>query len=107
MNQQPPYTLRARFCGMLDWLCPWCGYINRSKLDRTSWRVRCKAKPCRRWFGVGALFHSMGSLQHTGRKSLPPPDVTFPRAKLNLEYKLGDPVNRFKTVLEDPAEASQ
>lgn len=48
----------------------------------------------------------MGSLQHAGRKSLPPPDVTFPMAELNLEYKRGDPVNRFETVPEDPAEAS-
>jgi hypothetical protein len=66
-----------------------------------------RGQACRCWFGVGALLHSMGSLQHAGRKSLPPPDVSFHLGELNLEYKLGDPVNRLVTVPEDPAEASQ
>lgn len=100
-QQSLPFEVRARFCGVLDWLCPSCGYLNRSTLVRTAWRVQCKAKPCRRWFAVGMVFHSLGSLQHAGRPSLPPPDVTFPRAELSLSYRRGDPVHRVIRADED------
>lgn len=93
----PPYHLRARFCGVLDWLCAWCGYLNRSRVDRTQWTIRCKAKPCRREFAFGMVLHSLGSLQHAGRRCLPPPDVTFPLADLNLLYGPGAPVHRLVT----------
>jgi hypothetical protein len=79
---KPRHTLRARFSGTPE-LCPWCGYVNRCRVDRTSWRIRCKAKPCRRWFAHGLVLHSLGPLQHSGRKSMTPPDITFPTAKLN------------------------
>jgi len=95
VSARPTYTLRARFCGALDWLCPWCGYINHCRVDRTGWRVRCKAKPCRRWFAYGLVVHSLGSLQHAGCRSLAPPDITFPVAELNLKYGHGAPVNRY------------
>lgn len=93
---QTRFTLRARFCGALDWLCPWCGHVNHCRVDRTGWRMRCKAKACRRWFTYGLVLHSLASLQHAGRRSLPPPDVTFPVARLNLEYRHGDPVHAFE-----------
>lgn len=67
---KPGFILRARFSGTLDWLCPWCGYLNRCRIDRTSWRIRCKVKPCRRWFAHGLVLHSLGRLQHSSRKSL-------------------------------------
>jgi hypothetical protein len=93
---KPRFTLRARFSGTVDWLCPWCGYLNRCRLDRTSWRMRCKAKPCRRSFAHGLVLHSLGRLQHSGRKCLTPPDITFPTAKLNLEYRHGDPIHQLE-----------
>jgi hypothetical protein len=93
---RPKFTLRARFCGAVDWLCPFCGYLNRCRVDRTGWRIRCKAKPCRRWFAYGLVLHSLGSLQHSGRRCLPPADITFPLAKLNLEYQHGDPVHQLE-----------
>ena len=93
MSPSPPYELRARFCGVLDWLCPWCGHLNRSRLNRTSWQVQCKAGPCRRSFAVGMIFHSMAGLQRSGHRYLPPPDVTFPLAKLDLWHP-GGAVNR-------------
>jgi len=99
----PKFTLRARFCGTVDWTCPWCGYLNRCRVDRTGWRIRCKAKPCRRWFVYGLVLHSLGSLQHSGHASLPPPDITFPLAELNLEYQLGAPVHRFVAEEDQPA----
>ena len=82
---------------MLDWICPWCGHLNRYRVNRITWRVRCKAKPCRRQFAIGMIFHSLASIQGTGRKYLPPADVTFPLAELD-SWKAGGPVNRL--VLE-------
>jgi len=100
MGVQPNYQLRARFCGVMDWLCPWCGHLNRSRINRTAWQVQCKAKPCRRQFAIGMIFHSMAELQRSGRRYLPPPDVTFPLAELDY-WKPGGPVNRFVVEPED------
>ena len=63
MKEHTPFQLRARFCGVLDWLCPCCGFINRSRISRTTWTVQCKAKPCRRTFTVGVLLKSMANLR--------------------------------------------
>ena len=71
--EQPRFTLRARFAGTVDWLCPFCGYVNHCRVDRTSWRIRCKAKPCRRWFAHGLVLHSLGSLKHAGVNACPRP----------------------------------
>ena len=43
------------------------------------------------------IFHSMAGLQGSGRKYLPPADVTFPLAELDFWHP-GGPVNRL--VLE-------
>ncbi len=107
MNNNARYELRARFCGVLDWLCPWCGYLNRSRVDRTQWRVQCKGKPCRRWFAVGMVLHSLGSLQHTGRPCVPPSDVTFPLAELNLDYSAGARVHRLALAPASTSEESE
>ena len=103
MKVQPSHQLRARFCGMLDWICPWCGHLNRYRVNRTTWRIRCKAKSCRRQFAIGMIFHSMGSIRRLGRSYLPPPDVTFPIAELDF-WKAGGPVNRFVPEYEDEVE---
>ena len=79
-TEQPDSRCAPASAGTVDWLCPFCGYVNRCRVDRTSWRIRCKAKPCRRWFAYGLVLHSLGSLRHSGRKCLPPPDITFPLA---------------------------
>ena len=99
---KPRHRLRARICGSVDWLCPWCGYVNRSRVDRTGWRLRCKAKPCRRWFAYGLVLHSLGSLQHAGRRCLPPPDITFPLAILDMNYKHGAAVHHLEEE-EEPS----
>lgn len=106
MEGQPNYQLRARFCGVLDWTCCWCGHLNRSRINRTAWRVQCAGKPCRRRFGVGAIFHSMAELQRSGRPYLPPPDVTFPLAELDFWQPSG-PVNRLVVETEDEMEESE
>ena len=103
MNTPAPYQLRARFHGALDWLCPWCGNLNRSRINRTQWQVQCKATTCRRRFAVGMLFHSMADLRQSGRPHLPPPDVTFPVAELDF-WQSGAPVNR---LAGDPEHESE
>ena len=67
--------------------------LNRARINRTSWKVRCKGKPCRRQFAVGMLFHSMAQLRRSGRPYLTPPDVTFPRADFDF-WQSGAAVNR-------------
>lgn len=101
--EKPPYELRARFCGVLDWLCPWCGHLNRSRVERTSWKIQCTGKSCRRQFGTGLILHSLGTLQHAGRPILPPPDITFPVAELDLEYRSGAPLHRATHDPDAPA----
>ncbi len=106
MTPKSQYQLRARFDGTLNWICCWCGYINRSRINRLQWRVRCKAKPCRRTFAVGMLFHSMAGVRHSGRPHLPPADVTFPAAELDF-WRSGAPVNRHITEHPQEAESGQ
>ncbi len=43
--EQLRYAPRARFCGNVEWLCAFCGTINKNRLDYTSWSetAECKA----------------------------------------------------------------
>ena len=98
-NHAAPYQFRARTCGVLDWLCGFCGHLNRTRVTRTTWRVRCAGEECRRWFAVGVIFHN---LPRAGRPPIPPSDITFPLADLD-RWKSGGPVNRL--VVEEEEEA--
>jgi len=100
MNRRPPFELRARFHGILDWTCPWCANLNRSRVNRTAWRIQCKGKDCRRRFTFGVLLQSLAKVQYAGRPQLPPPDVAFPAATLNY-WTSGANVNR---LVQDPEE---
>lgn len=93
MAKEFQHKPRAQFTGSLNWLCPKCGYINCCRVDRTAWRVRCKAKKCRKWYAVGFVFHSLAHLRGSGRRTVPPPDIAFPVAELK-KWKLGGPVHR-------------
>src|SRR5262245_43259125 len=106
MEDLPQFQLRARFCGVLDWICVWCGHLNRSRIDKTTWRIQCKAKDCRRLFTVGALLQSMGPLRQSGRRCIPPPDVTFPPAELDF-WRSGEPVNRLILGQDDSSTEGQ
>ena len=46
------------------------------------------------------IFSSLAPLRGTGRKYLPPADVTFPIAELNF-WEAGGPVNRFVVEPKD------
>ena len=84
-----PYQFRARICGILDWLCGYCGHLNRTRVTRTTWRVQCAGKDCRRWFALGTVFHT---LPRAGRPLIPPSDITFPVAAVG-QWQSGEPVN--------------
>lgn len=90
------YRPHACFCGVLDWLCPFCGHINRSRVARTGWRIRCQATECRRRFTYGLTLYSLALARSRGRRPLPPPDVTFPAVDFLL-WKPASPVHRLIT----------
>ena len=93
-NLQPRFQPRARFCGTLDWLCPYCGYLNRMRVTRKTWRVRCRASECRRRLAIGVLFRSLAGGEGQGNRTIPPPDITFPEVEFDI-WKPGGPVHRF------------
>jgi len=48
------YNPRARFCGNVEWLCPFCGTINKHRLAYTGRRqFECRGHNCSRRFHVG------------------------------------------------------
>jgi hypothetical protein len=67
-------------------------------VTRKTFKIRCTGKDCRRWFGIGLVFHV---LPHAGNGgSIPPEDYLFPSpsdplpiAQLNA-WRRGDPMHR-------------
>jgi len=98
-NITTPYQLRARFCGVLDFTCPWCAQIRRAlRITRKTFRVRCTGKDCRGWFGLGLVFHVLPRAGNGG--SIPPEDYLIPSppdplptAKLSA-WRRGDPTHQ-------------
>jgi hypothetical protein len=93
-----PYVLRARFCGVLDLACCWCGQVCRIRITRKTYKIRCTGKECRRWFGVGLVLHQLPRAGNGG--SIPPEDFLIPspadpmpEAELNA-WRRGDPMHR-------------
>ncbi len=52
------------------------------------------------------IFHSMAPLQGSGRTYLPPADVTFPLAELDI-WHAGGPVNRLVLGPEEEVECEE
>ncbi len=100
MRIQPRYKPRAQFTGSLVWLCPFCAFVNRSRVDRTGWRLRCGEKDCRRSFTYGLNLYTLSNLQGCGTKVLPPSDVTFPTVPFD-SWESGAPVHRLITTEEE------
>src|SRR5215471_3894487 len=93
-----PFILRARFCGVVDFSCPWCAQICRGvRVTRKSFKIRCTGKDCRRWFGIGLVFHQLPRAGNGG--FIPPEDYLIPsspadplpEAELNAWHR-GDPM---------------
>lgn len=68
--EQLSYAARARFCGNVEWLCPSCGTLNKSRLDYTGRQFECKGRNCSRRYHVGLKLwmHSRGG---SGGRSTP------------------------------------
>ena len=69
-------------------------------MERTGWKLRCKDHSCRRWFTFGLALHSLAQLQSSGKRYLPPSDLTFPAVPMDY-WQSGDPVNRLALDPED------
>src|SRR5215813_14229764 len=99
-----PYQLRARMCGIIDFCCPWCAQVVRSRVTRKTFKIQCTGKECRRWFGLGLVFHVLPRAGNGG--SIPPDDYLIPatrdplpEAELN-QWRRGEPMHR---VVSDDA----
>ena len=44
---------RARIIGILEFMCPFCGRIQKPHLSALCWRVQCKDAHCKRIFVIG------------------------------------------------------
>jgi hypothetical protein len=55
--KQLRYAPRAHFCGNVRWLCAYCGTINRTHLDYSSWKFECRGKNCSKRFHIGLIFY--------------------------------------------------
>ena len=93
-----PFQLRARFCGVLDFTCPWCAQICQVRVTRKTFKVQCTGKECRRTFGIGLVFHVLPRAGNGG--SIPPDDYLIPapadplpEAELN-QWHRGEPVHQ-------------
>ena|SRR5215472_9315513 len=93
-----PFQLRARFCGVLDFACPWCAQIVRARVTRKTFKVRCTGKDCRRWFGLGLVFHLLPRAGNGG--GMVPEDYLIPfqadplpAAELN-QWRKEEPVHQ-------------
>lgn len=76
--EQLKYAPRARFCGNVEWLCAYCGMINKHRLDYSSWQFECKGKNCSKRYHVGLTF-LVHTRQSAGRPTGPPPDYVIPQ----------------------------
>jgi hypothetical protein len=76
--EQLRYEPRARFCGNVEWLCPYCGTMNKNRLDYTSWKFECRGKNCSRRFHLGLVFHAH-TRQNMGRPTGSPCDYAIPQ----------------------------
>lgn len=73
-----PYQLRARFMGSLEWVCPRCGKINRSRMTWRSWRARCKGASCKQRYIVRLRLGVLTEPYQGPKRVPPPPDYIFP-----------------------------
>ena len=76
--EQLRYAPRARFCGNVEWLCAYCGTINRNRLDYTSWQFECRGKNCSKRFHIRLTFLAH-TRQNAGRPTGPPRDYVIPQ----------------------------
>lgn len=76
----PQYYPRAQFTGTLTWSCPWCGKINKDRVQPGTTRIRCGQ--CERQIFYGLAMHlPAGSTTKTPKDCIVPRwagDDTYP-----------------------------
>ena len=100
------WRLRVRHTGTLEWICPSCGFFNRSRLNRTTWVVKCGEELCHLAFGVGAILYVLpGGRRDTPRDICIPTDRprgmvdAFPHGEVSV-FENGQPINRIMLARE-------
>ncbi len=95
-RRRPLFRPRARVIGKVEWLCPFCGTINKSSLPPLAYRLQCTHRDCRRKFLVGLRLYEMPG----GGQMRMPPDMIIPHEEAFPEatiaprrYRVGDPVH--------------
>lgn len=75
---EPKYKLRARFMGMVYWICPYCGRPNASQILTDTFLVWCRGDGgeygCKRRFAVGLRLLVKDRMGPAGR----PDDYVLP-----------------------------
>jgi hypothetical protein len=97
---------RGRVVGSLQWLCPRCGTLVRSRMDLCDWKVRCTRASCHLTLVVGVRF-GVPVRKPGPHWMVPPKDHTFPECEL-VEWHSGEPACSLvpyepSTVPEDEA----
>ena len=92
---------RATFCGMLTLNCPWCGHLQKRRLNALMWRVQCG--DCRRWIGLGLHLWEYQSIKKHRKQPRIPVDC-IPVAPIHLYPNAGAPAHY---VTEAPMSAEQ
>jgi len=93
-NSPTSQFFRARWRGHIDWLCPNCGTIRRSRV--ITWIIKCWS--CGNTFGLGLIAYK---LRRGPRSRQVPPDFYVPLGEMvRVEvmpgrYQQGEPANRF------------
>jgi hypothetical protein len=74
----PKYLPRGRFCGNIEWLCAYCGKINKNRLYYGDWKIECVGKNCSKRFTIGLSFYAHTRQSSGGRGPWPPHDYSLP-----------------------------
>ena len=76
-TEVPNFRLRARLVGTVEWVCVYCGTINKSKVPPLAYRLQCKNRDCHRKFLFGLKVYPVPA---GGRVPIPP-DMVIPRGE--------------------------
>jgi hypothetical protein len=96
VEKQFPYSPRAHFTGVLHWLCPRCGKINRHTLSPHVWKVRCTSNRCHQTFVIGLRF-GVPKAKPGPRGMMSPWQEPFPECHL-FAWRSGEPVNSLEAT---------
>ena len=64
------FEARGRFFGIVEWMCPFCGHSQRSRVRAAlGYEIRCTDRNCKRVLGIGLRFIIR---ERTNYRQLPP-----------------------------------